>query len=68
MSKRRNVLENGGKAGNKGNLKTYLTEENTMNNNNVQNQNQNLNNQGGSTKFVNKDAPKEQQNQNKGVN
>ena len=66
MSKRRNVLENGGKAGNKGNLKTYLTEEN-MNNNNTQNQSQNLNAQGGSTKFVNKDAPKEQQNQNNGV-
>lgn len=64
MGKRRNVLENGGKAGNKGNLKTYLQEENTMNN--TQNQNQNLNTQG-STKFVNKDAPKEQQNQNKGV-
>ncbi len=64
MSKRRNVLENGGKAGNKGNLKTYLTEENGMNNNT--NQNQNLNAQGGSTKFVNKDAPKEQ-NQNNGV-
>lgn len=66
MSKRRNVLENGGTKGNKGNLKTYLTEENTMNNNN-NTQNQNLNTQGGSTKFVNKDAPKEQQNQNKGV-
>lgn len=62
MSKRRNVLENGGKAGNKGNLKTYLTEENINN----QNQNQNLNAQGGSTKFINKDAPKEQQ-ENKGV-
>lgn len=57
MSKRRNVLENGGKAGNKGNLKTYLTEENGMNN--TQNLNQNTQ---GSTKFVNKDAPKEQQN------
>ena len=65
MGKRRNVLENGGKAGNKGNLKTYLTEENTMNNN--KNNQQNLNAQGGSTKFVNKDAPKEQQNQNNGV-
>ena len=65
MSKRRNVLENGGKTGNKGNLKSYLTEENGMNNNNT-NQNQNLNAQGGSTKFVNKDAPKEQ-NQNNGV-
>lgn len=64
MSKRKNVLENGGMKGNKGNLKTYLQEENTMNN--TQNQNQNLNTQG-STKFVNKDAPKEQQNQNKGV-
>ena len=65
MSKRRNVLENGGKAGNKGNVNTYLREENMNNNNNSQNQN--LNAQGGSTKFVNKDAPKEQQNQNKGV-
>lgn len=64
MSKRRNVLENGGKAGNKGNLKTYLTEEN-MNNNNLQNQNLNQNTQG-STKFINKDAPKEQQKE-KGV-
>ena len=63
MSKRKNVLENGGKAGNKGNLKTYLTEENTMNNNQ---QNLNQNTQGGSTKFVNKDAPKDQ-NQNNGV-
>lgn len=63
MGKRRNVLENGGKAGNKGNLKTYLTEENTMNNNQ---QNLNQNTQGGSTKFVNKDAPKDQ-NQNNGV-
>ena len=66
MSKRKNVLENGGLKGNKGNLKTYLREENNMNNNNVQNQN--LNAQGGSTKFVNKDAPKEPQDtQNKGV-
>lgn len=63
MSKRRNVLENGGTKGNKGNLKTYLQEEN-MNNNNQQNLNQNTQ---GSTKFINKDAPKEQQNQNKGV-
>ena len=55
MSKRRNVLENGGTKG-KGNLKTYLTEENMSNNNN---QNQNLNTQG-STKFINKDAPKDQ--------
>ena len=64
MSKRRNVLENGGKTGNKGNVNTYLREENM--NNTDQNQNQNLNAQGGSTKFVNKDAPKEQQ-ENKGV-
>lgn len=64
MSKRRNVLENGGLKGNKGNLKTYLQEENNMNN--TQNQNQNLNAQGGTTKFVNKDAPKEQQKE-KGV-
>lgn len=65
MSKRRNVLENGGKTGNKGNLKTYLQEEN-MNNNNNNSQNQNLNTQG-STKFVNKDAPKEpQKTQNNG--
>ena len=57
MSKRKNVLENGGMKGNKGNLKTYLQEEN-MNNNN--HQNQNLNAQGGTTKFINKDAPKDQ--------
>lgn len=61
MSKRRNVLENGGTKGNKGNLKTYLQEENM--NNNQQNLNQNTQ---GSTKFINKDAPKEQQKE-KGV-
>ena len=54
MSKRRNVLENGGMKGNKGNLKTYLEEEN------VNNQNNNNNNQGGAVKLVNKEAPQNQ--------
>lgn len=64
MSKRKNVLERGEVKGNKGNVNTYLREENTMNNN-QQNLNLNQNTQG-STKFINKDAPKEQQKE-KGV-
>lgn len=52
MSKRKNVLERGEMKGNKGNLNTYLREENDMSNVN--------NNQGGAVKLVNKEAPKNQ--------